>query len=986
MQLPKVVTLNSIRVSKYFKVLSLVLSFALFCFQVIPLYADDVVPPEVEAGGYDSYSCDASGCTFNGLQDGTVFNWDQFNIDLGQTFNFWFNIAGGSVLNNVTGGVASNIFGNLFSNGFVFIVNPAGINIGSMANIDVAGLVASTLSISTANFLSGNYTFENGSQAGSVINEGHIVAQPGGFVVLLGSSVANMGSIVAELGSVVLASGETATITFDPNGLINLSIPEALVSTINNESEVAVANAGLIKADGGKVLLRAETVGNIFTQLVNNTGIIEAVSVVVRNGVIELIGNGGAVHNSGVLNVSGSVENADAGYLRIEGQTVAHSGSILADALEGGLAGYGGIFANNIYLDNGSISVRGLRSDVHARTGSGGGDFELGAGDDIIFDGVNNFAGDQNFFANNDLIFNAGASVNVTGGSAAFQADADSSGAGSFVMNDGSSIFADGGVSLLSDLQVFGNVAITANEGVTVNADITADTGSVLNINTDVDADNSGDFVQAAGSDIVSGGNVFITTNNATITNIDTSSNNGMIGVLSNSGNINVGTMNAGNGTVELAAFGGSILGTAGSLISASTVILSAGNDIGGVGDAIINTAADVLYFIVNTGSIIFNELDSVILNAEAPGSILGNVITGDLLIGYALANHIELNAFGGSILGTAGSLISASTVILTANGNVGGLGDLMINTMASTLNLVSTLGSIFVTESNGAILDATAANDINATTTTGDWTLGTIAATGNVTLMALAGDLLGGVASSVTGTIVNLIAGGADGDVGQAGAAINTTADTLNITGTGTGEVNIVEADGANLNAITDSGNINVTSTTGDWLLGLISTAGSVFINALTGSILDANGAAVNVVAGADSTLEAAGTIGVTADGIDVNITNDATLTVRAGGTDADDTSINLEGVINGEVEDPSANLNFGDPDVLTTPPGTVFFNGIKLFPIDAVVVTTTATGGLTTLAQLLAAGITPTDLLNALFVLPATGQQGHGPSLGIF
>ncbi len=77
------------------KILAWVLLFSFSYFQLFPAYAED--PFTLVSGGFTNYTCDTAGCTFNGLQNGTILQWNNFNIDLGNSLSFLFSTAGGSV-------------------------------------------------------------------------------------------------------------------------------------------------------------------------------------------------------------------------------------------------------------------------------------------------------------------------------------------------------------------------------------------------------------------------------------------------------------------------------------------------------------------------------------------------------------------------------------------------------------------------------------------------------------------------------------------------------------------------------------------------------------------------------------------------------------------------------------------------------------------------------------------------------------------------
>lgn len=85
-----------------------------------------------------------------------VINWQGFSVGAGHSVQFQQPDASAVVLNRVTGSEASVISGALSANGNVFLVNPNGVLFNAGAQVDVGGLVASTLSIRDNDFLAGN--------------------------------------------------------------------------------------------------------------------------------------------------------------------------------------------------------------------------------------------------------------------------------------------------------------------------------------------------------------------------------------------------------------------------------------------------------------------------------------------------------------------------------------------------------------------------------------------------------------------------------------------------------------------------------------------------------------------------------------------------------------------------------------------------------------------------------------------------------------
>ena len=117
-------------------------------------------------------------------------NWQGFNIAAGETVNFVQPNRSAIALNRVLGGEASSIYGQLSANGQVFLVNANGILFGRGAQVNVGGLVASTLDLSVADFMNGKRTFSG--SGGRIDNFGTLSAE-GGYIALLGGQVSNQG-------------------------------------------------------------------------------------------------------------------------------------------------------------------------------------------------------------------------------------------------------------------------------------------------------------------------------------------------------------------------------------------------------------------------------------------------------------------------------------------------------------------------------------------------------------------------------------------------------------------------------------------------------------------------------------------------------------------------------------------------------------------------------------------------------------------------
>lgn len=245
-----------------------------------------------------------------------AIDWQQFNIGEGNRVSFHQPSAEAIALNRVIGTDGSRIMGQLDANGRVFLVNPNGVLFGKNAQVDVGGLVASTLIISNDDFAAGNYRFRGDGENAAVINKGSITAADGGAVALLGGRVSNEGVISARLGTVALLAGEQVTLDFAGDGLLKVQIDEAT-------RDALVENHQLIQADGGQVLMNAHAADALLQTVVNNTGVIEARALENRSGKIVLLGGfgGGTVEVAGKLDAS-APEGGNGGFIDTSGANV----------------------------------------------------------------------------------------------------------------------------------------------------------------------------------------------------------------------------------------------------------------------------------------------------------------------------------------------------------------------------------------------------------------------------------------------------------------------------------------------------------------------------------------------------------------------------------------------------------------------------------------------------------------------------------------
>ncbi|HZV85051.1 MAG TPA: filamentous hemagglutinin N-terminal domain-containing protein, partial [Brevundimonas sp.] len=282
----------------------------------------------VTAGGANIVSGPGA-MTINQSSQNVAINWNSFSIGQGGTVVFVQPNSTSVALNRVLGPDASAIFGSLTSNGQVFLINPNGVLFGQGSQVNVGGLVASTLGMSDADFMAGDYRF-SGAGGGSVLNQGAIIAN-GGYVALLGGRVSNEGLIQANLGAVVLAAGEAMTLDVAGDGLLSVVIDKGAANAL-------VQNGGMLQADGGRVIMTAQGAGDLLRTAVNNTGVVQARTIGERNGTILLLGDmqSDTLNVSGVLDAS-APDGGDGGFIETSAGTVniAAGARITSDAPKG---------------------------------------------------------------------------------------------------------------------------------------------------------------------------------------------------------------------------------------------------------------------------------------------------------------------------------------------------------------------------------------------------------------------------------------------------------------------------------------------------------------------------------------------------------------------------------------------------------------------------------------------------------------------------
>jgi filamentous hemagglutinin family protein len=243
-----------------------------------------------------------------------IINWSSFSIQQGEITRFIQESSNSSVLNRITGQDPSRIMGALQSNGRVFLINPNGILFGSNAQVNVNGLVASSLAISNTDFLAGKNKFTAGAVAGDVSNLGAITTPSGGQVLLIAPNVSNSGIITSPQGEVMLAAGKSVQLADSANPGMHV-----VVSAPTDQA----LNLGQVIAQGG-------TIG-IYGALVNQRGALNANSAVVgENGKIVLKASRTTLLEAGSVTTATGADTG--GEIQVLGEQVGLMGDARVDA------------------------------------------------------------------------------------------------------------------------------------------------------------------------------------------------------------------------------------------------------------------------------------------------------------------------------------------------------------------------------------------------------------------------------------------------------------------------------------------------------------------------------------------------------------------------------------------------------------------------------------------------------------------------------
>lgn len=418
-------------------------------------------------GGAATFKQSGAKLTVKQSSDRAVIDWRSFNIGEKAHVNFDQPNTRSIAVNRVSASSnASRINGKMTSNGQVWLFNANGVMFGRNAKIDVAGLVASTAKINSKKFMAGErrLALSKGGR-GSVVNEGQITIRAGGLAAFVAPHVRNNGIILASLGKVTLAAGETFTLDLAGDKLVEIGL---------GADTAKAEQLGEIIAAGGIIEISAKAAGDLVDSVINLKGVTRAASASVVGGKIIL--GGGQVTIAGTLDASGAKGGGD---ISVSGDriTTAVTAVINTDA---NIVGDGGTFvayADELGQYSGSFSAQG------ADTGGNGGFIETSGTLVKIAD---------------DITVNTRAAAGETG---TWSIDPDNLTVIASGGNGSSTIGADTLVNNLNST----DVALLANESITIDAQIDSSDQTNSNRLSLEDENKDGELIVNLNADIILG-------------------------------------------------------------------------------------------------------------------------------------------------------------------------------------------------------------------------------------------------------------------------------------------------------------------------------------------------------------------------------------------------------------------------------------------------------------------------------------------------
>ncbi|CAM5265153.1 hypothetical protein [Rhodanobacter lindaniclasticus] len=470
--------------------------------------------------------------------------------------------------------------------------------------------------------------------------------------------------------------------TFDGNGLINIQITGELKQRLDAK-EAAISNTGTLQAEGGTVVLQASAAKDLFTNLVNNSGVIDASGISTDGGVVRLVGTGGNTVNSGSINASGvhggKIQVLSDKDVLVTGGALDASGSQGGGAIRvgGGIRGGEGLaVAERTYVAGDVV----LNADA---TGHGhGGGIAVFSRDNSVIAGSLSARGGIDGGNGGFVETSSHGALTVTGTPQVMARATDGSGGNWLIDPNDITIVAGNGHTKINNWRPFvssnnrGMAGCRPDHRCDGGAAVTVTTGTggtnaqqeiTLNADLDYNGKGSNTLKLDAAHDIIINNKIFDSTPGGDVLNLTLLAGNS----ISLNNDISLGT-----GSATLTATAGSISQAAGKLLSGGDLTLDAATGIGASGA--IETSVDTLTFTNSgAGGVAVNDADAVTVSGSTVSGDVGvSARTGDLTLGgdVSSADNVTLGAGAGNVVHSSGT-VSGNIVHFNAWGTNGSIG-----------------------------------------------------------------------------------------------------------------------------------------------------------------------------------------------------------------------------------------------------------------------------------------------------------------------
>ena len=196
-----------------------------------------------------------------------AIDWTSFDIAKNETVNFQQPNASAVALNRILGNNPTAIYGQLNANGQVYLSNPNGMLFAPGAQINVAGLIATTSHVDPLAFMQTGL-ISTGERNGTINMQGSIFAS-GGLVEIKGATAINVGGLIkatklnGDGGVITINNAENIIVNGTLDASAAFSSPFLAINSTGNGGHVSIIadkTSGVLNVSGATLRARGGSV------------------------------------------------------------------------------------------------------------------------------------------------------------------------------------------------------------------------------------------------------------------------------------------------------------------------------------------------------------------------------------------------------------------------------------------------------------------------------------------------------------------------------------------------------------------------------------------------------------------------------------------------------------------------------------------------------------------------------------------------------